>query len=243
MDGEARGAAGAPAAAAQPGAARVLAVCDEVVDQLYGPAIRERHGEYDFVLSCGDLPAYYLDFVASMLDIPVYGIHGNHDGDPHDPSSDRERATGGVVQLHGRVVRDHGLLIGGFDGCLRYNGGAYQFSETEMRLHIARMIPALLLNKLLYGRYLDVLITHAPPFGIHDLPDRAHQGFKVFRWFLQTFTPRYQLHGHIHQYNRQAVTRTRFHETEVINVFPYRALTIPAGAPRPPARPAPPGTA
>jgi Icc-related predicted phosphoesterase len=82
-----------------------------------------------------------------------------------------------------------------------------------------------MVNRLRFGRYLDVLITHAPPFGIHDDADLPHQGFSVFLKLMQRFRPRYLLHGHKHIYGLDT-WRTRFGETEVINVYPYRLLEL-----------------
>ena len=70
-----------------------------------------------------------------------------------------------------------------------------------------------------YGRYLDILITHSPPFGIHDDEDPAHRGFKAFLRFMARFRPRYLLHGHRHVY-RPEPCKTRYLGTEVINVYP-----------------------
>jgi hypothetical protein len=209
---------------------RILAICDEVDSRLYGPGIEARRGQYDLLLSCGDLPAYYIDYVASMLSLPIYGVHGNHDGTlarrQRDDEDGVSRADWGMEEIHGRVVEEQGLLIGGFDGSLRYNNGSYQYTESGMRAQIAGMLPHLLMNRVRHGRFLDILITHAPPRHIHDQEDRPHQGFEVFRWFLKTFRPRYHLHGHIHIYDNRTITRTRFHETEVLNVYPYRELIV-----------------
>ena len=41
---------------------------------------------------------------------------------------------------------------------------------------MARLTPQLLWNRQRYGRYLDVLVTHSPPFGVHDRPDLPHYG-------------------------------------------------------------------
>jgi Icc-related predicted phosphoesterase len=210
---------------------RILAITDEVDGRLYNPGLAARRGQYDLVINCGDIPPYYLDFVASTVGAPLWGVHGNHDA-----SLIRRDATGGPAEgwgmgeLHGRVVEEQGLLIGGFDGSLRYNDGAYQYTEQGMRQEVCRMMPQLLLNRMRYGRYLDILVTHAPPRHIHDQEDRAHQGFEVFRWFLKTFRPRYHLHGHIHIYNNRTITRTQFHETEVINTYPYRDISVPLAA-------------
>jgi hypothetical protein len=192
---------------------RILAICDEVDARLYGPSLAERRGQFDLLLSCGDIPPYYIDFVASTLSIPIFGVHGNHDGSlarahARRRDDDDSPADWGMEELHGRVVKEQGLLIGGFDGCLRYNRGSYQFTEEGMRWQIAQMIPQLLMNKLRYGRYLDILVTRA------------------FRWFLETFQPRYHLHGHIHIYDKRTITRTQFHGTEVLNAYPFRELTV-----------------
>ena len=222
--------ADAPEAEPATRSVRILAICDEVDPRLYGPGIEARRGQVDLILSCGDLPPYYLDYVASMVNAPIYGVHGNHDGEfarNRDRDGDGNgQADWGMGELHGRVVEEQGLLIGGFDGSLRYNKGSYQYTEAGIRAQIAGMIPQLLMNRLRYGRYLDILVTHAPPRHIHDQPDRAHWGFEAYRWFLRTFKPRYHLHGHIHLYDKRTVTRTQFHETEVLNAYPYRELVV-----------------
>jgi len=210
---------------------RILAICDEVDPRLYGPGLVERRGQYDLLLSCGDLPPYYLDFVASTLNLPIYGVHGNHDDSLARPRDGEPHIDWGMEELHGRIVQAQGLLIGGFDGCRRYNKGSYQYTEGGMRFQIAQMLPQLLANKLRYGRFLDMLVTHAPPRHIHDQEDRCHQGFEVYRWFLKTFRPRYHLHGHIHLYDKRTITKTQFHDTLVLNAYPYRDVTVPVAQP------------
>jgi len=216
--------------AAQNRPVRILAITDEVDGRLYNPGLAARRGQVDLVLSCGDIPPYYIDFVGSMVGAPIYGVHGNHDGSLARRDKDGSPEGWGMVELHGRVVQEQGLLIGGFDGSLRYNDGSYQYTEQGMREQVARMVPQLLVNRLRHGRYLDILVTHAPPRHIHDQPDRPHQGFNVFRWFLKTFRPRYHLHGHIHIYDNRTVTRTEFHDTVVLNTYPYRDISVQVAA-------------
>ena len=95
----------------------------------------------------------------------------------------------------------------------------YQYSETEMQGKILRLLPALWLNRLRYGRFLDILIAHAPPRGIHDGVDLAHRGFDAFLKLMDHWRPRYLLHGHKHIYQPQAA-RTSYRSTTVINVYP-----------------------
>ncbi len=209
---------------------KILAVADEVDSRLYGSgSLLRAHGIPDLVLACGDLPPYYLDYLVSQLDVPMYAVHGNHDAAPPlEGSAGFERC--GAAWIGGRALNVSGLLLAGFDGSLRYNNGAYQSSETEMQAAVRALVPRLLLNKVRFGRFLDILVTHAPPRGIHDQPDLCHRGFDAFRWLVRTFQPTYHLHGHIHVYDRRTPMVTRVGRTEVINVFPHPqlALTLPA---------------
>jgi Icc-related predicted phosphoesterase len=93
-----------------------------------------------------------------------------------------------------------------------------------MRQQAARLVPRLLLNRQRYGRYLDILVTHSPPFGVHDRSDIAHTGFKIFHTFIKLFKPRYMLHGHIHVYRQDVPRVTQVDETTIINIYPYRVL-------------------
>jgi Icc-related predicted phosphoesterase len=95
-----------------------------------------------------------------------------------------------------------------------------------MAWRILAMTPRLCWNRARRGRYLDILVTHAPPRGIHDAEDPAHVGFAPFNRFITRFRPRYLLHGHSHLYRRDAVTRTQVGSTTVINVYPYRVIDL-----------------
>lgn len=207
---------------------RVLAISDKVAPILYSGAIRERVGEIDLILSCGDLPYYYIDYVISMLNRPCYFVFGNHGKKVEYWSNNQSvREPAGAVNLHGRTVKEGPLLLAGLEGSMRYNNAPnYQYTDWEMWGNVAKLVPGLLYNRMRYGRWLDVLVAHSPPFGIHDMPDRAHTGFQSFLNFMRYFRPRYLLHGHVHLYRKDTVTRTRYHETDVINVYPYRLLDI-----------------
>ena len=88
------------------------------------------------------------------------------------------------------------------------------------------LVPGLLLNRLRHGRFLDIFISHAPPRGIQDGTDRAHQGVNAFRWLLQVFRPIYHFHGHTHVYRMDAVLETLFCETRVVNTYGYRVTEL-----------------
>lgn len=211
---------------------RILALSDEVVEGVYSPAIRQRVGEVDLVLGCGDVPFYYLEFVVTMLDVPLYYVHGNHDH-MEQVLSDGQTVTApqGCINLDGRVVCEQGLVLAGLGGSIRYKPmGYHQYSEGEMAWRAWQMAPALWWHRMARGRGLDILVTHAPPFGIHDASDPAHVGFKTFLRVMRLHRPRYLIHGHSHVYRQDAVTQTQFEATRVINIYPYRILEWePAG--------------
>lgn len=201
---------------------RILAVSDRVLDQLYSSSVRDRYPDVDLLIGCGDLPFYYLDFLTSALDAPLIYVRGNHDKGKQYGSGGRIwNDVRGGTDIHGRVITRKGLIFAGLEGSMRYIPNApYMYTETEMRMQIAQMVPRLLWNRQRFGRALDVLVTHSPPYGIHDRPDLPHQGFKALLSFLRVFKPRYHLHGHIHLYRRDAVRQTQYEETTIINVYP-----------------------
>lgn len=209
---------------------KVLAISDKVVPQLYDPeSILRGFGDVELVLSCGDLPFSYLEFIVSMLNVPLCYVLGNHCPPVHEsaPGIVRRSPPGGAVNLDNRVVRERGLILAGLQGSMRYNFRPYhQYTEVQMTYKVLKLVPSLLYHRLRYGRYLDALITHAPPYGIHDGPDLAHRGFRIFRWFMRRFRPRYLIHGHRHVYDPREATETRYHDTWVINAYGFKRLDI-----------------
>jgi Icc-related predicted phosphoesterase len=205
---------------------KILAISDKIIDFIYSPALRERFADIEMVVSCGDLPYYYLEYIVSVLNKPLYYVRGNHAHRvEHGPYGPRTHPWG-AVDLDGRTVEANGLLMAGFEGSMRYNRGPFQYTEGEMTLKVARVVPRLFLNRLHHGRFLDVLVTHSPPYRVGDDTDLCHTGFKVFRWFLRLFQPRWMLHGHIHLYHPSAVTHRTFHKSEVINCYGYKELEL-----------------
>jgi Icc-related predicted phosphoesterase len=171
------------------------------------------------ILGAGDLPLDYLDFIVTNLNKPLFFVFGNHHAEELTNDDKPGKCNFASTHMGTKIRREAGLIVAGLGGSMRYNRGQNQFTELQMYGEIAKLIPALLFNRLFYGRYLDILLTHAPPKGIHDKPDKCHQGFKAFLWFMKKFKPKYLVHGHIHLYDLSDVRRTRCMETEVINAF------------------------
>ena len=205
-----------------------LTVSDEVVPAIYSLNIKERFRGIDCVLGCGDLPPYYLEFIVTMLAKPCFYIHGNHNDVEYTEGGEELHTPRGCTLIEGRSVCHEGLLIAGLGGSIRYNQESnQQFTETQMLMRVWALAPRLLLNRLRYGRYLDVMLTHAPPLGIHNGPDYPHRGFKAFLTLMDYFAPRYLIHGHIHRsYGFSSVTETCYKQTQVLNTAGYRLLTV-----------------
>ena len=88
---------------------RLLAVSDEIEDQLLDERTAAAKGRVDLVIGCGDLPADYLDALSCRYSAPLVFVRGNHDP---------PRGQGGYpvgAEIDGRVVREGDLLIAGLE--------------------------------------------------------------------------------------------------------------------------------
>jgi len=208
---------------------KILCVSDQIDPQVYSPQIKERFADVDLVLAAGDLPLDYLDFIISTLNKPLFFIFGNHHTEElrhykrlwNDPmlQEDKNYMGCGAIYLASKLKIEGKLILAGFGGSMRYNTGPNQYTEFEMYLEIIKLIPSLLWNRLKHGRFIDILLTHSPPRGIHDKTDKCHTGFKAYLWFMKTFKPKFLVHGHIHLYDLCDIRSTQWEKTTVINAF------------------------
>lgn len=209
---------------------KVLAVTDEVDPRIYSTSLRQRMGDVDFVVSCGDLPASYLEYLTDALHRDVYYVLGNHAEElVREGHRGEVRHPLGGTDLGFKVVTDKrtGVIFAGLPGSPRYSEVApVQFTERQMTWRIWRMMPRLLWNKFRHGRAMDILVTHAPPRDVGDREDPAHRGFKVMRRLIKWARPKFHLHGHVHLYDRSESNTNTLYDTEVINVYPYQRLEL-----------------
>lgn len=204
---------------------KILAVSDEenerVTELIQKPPFRD----VELILSCGDLPYSYLEYLVTMGNVPLAYVPGNHD--PAYRPNDARTFAEGCLYLDGKTAKVNGLLLAGLGGSIRYRLGENQYSQAEMYLRVWRLLPALLLNRIVHGRWLDILITHSPPFGIHDEPGSAHEGFRAFNWLLRLTRAPYHFHGHVHfTFPNLNSNPFRYASTSVISAFPYRLMEI-----------------
>ena len=90
---------------------KILAISDVPSKALWDYDTRARLEGIDLILSCGDLPKKYLEYLTNFTAAPILYVHGNH-----------------------------GLRIMGLGGCQRYNNeDTYQYTEKAMRRRVHKL--------------------------------------------------------------------------------------------------------
>jgi Icc-related predicted phosphoesterase len=215
--------------------ARILAIADEVDAALYGDALHRLRP--DVIVSCGDLPHEYLENLVTRASVPLVYVPGNHDVEPGAAgqpgggwpmplrADDRLPGPQGCESADGRVIEAAGLRFAGLGGSIRYKEGPNQYTQREIRFRALRLEARVRLRRAVGGRGVDVLVTHAPPLGVGDGGDHAHQGFAALHRLVRELRPRLLVHGHVHPVHRRPPDRS-LGTTLVVNVIPYRLLEL-----------------
>lgn len=197
---------------------KILAISDVPSKALWDYCTREKLAGVDIILSCGDLPKKYLEYLTNFTAAPILYVHGNHDG------SYKGDEPGGCICVDGEVYIWKGLRIMGLGGCIRYNReDTYQYTEKEMRRRA---------RKLWFKAHrvggIDLLLTHAPAKGLNDGGDKAHMGFETFNGLLEDYQPKWFVHGHVHLNYDAKLPRVCTHgRTTVINATERYLFEIP----------------
>ena len=196
---------------------KVLIVSDEEVKRFYEYYQEGVLSSYDLILSCGDLSPKYLSFLATMSHAEVLYVHGNHD------KSYLKEAPEGCTCIEDRVYNYRGLRILGLGGSMKYRESPFQFTEKEMQRRVRRLF-----FRLHRSHGFDILLTHAPAFGLNDAEDLPHRGYQCFLGLLDRYTPRYFIHGHVHKnYGKGYKKLDHYKDTTVINACQFYELEIP----------------
>jgi uncharacterized protein len=192
---------------------RVLAVADEEVPAMQS---RARDLRVDLVLAAGDLPWDYLESLVPLLGAPAAYVPGNH-----DPRTGRGVGPRGLVDVDGHVLTVGGLRVAGLGGCVRYNDGPHQYTQSEYEARARR-----LLREARDTGPVDVLLTHAPPLGLgDDESDPCHVGISALHGVLEALRPSWHLHGHIHPYGMHKPDR-QLGPTTIRNVIPWQLIDV-----------------
>ena len=220
---------------------RILAVADHEDPALGEHFRRERWGEIDAIISCGDLKAEYLEYLVSRFDRPLYYVRGNHDIDYS------KSGPGGCESIDGRIIRLGDLRVLGLEGSRWYGGKGVELTEQRM----AMKIKSAEVRMLLSGK-IDILVTHAPPRFCADhrcdkpqglgracvvragdrcteAGDLPHAGFETLQSFVLGHRPPFLLHGHTHLSYGMVKRQRLLGDTRVIDC--YGAYILDTDAP------------
>ena len=91
---------------------KLLCIADEECKALWDYYTPDKIEGVDLIIACGDLNRHYLEYLTTMVPVPVLYVHGNHDEnyDHHPPE--------GAICLDDNLFVYHGLRIVGLGGCL-----------------------------------------------------------------------------------------------------------------------------
>ena len=198
---------------------KILAISDVPSRSLWDYCTKEKLAGVDLILSCGDLPRRYLEYLSNFTAAPILYVHGNHDESYHT-----EGEPGGCICVDDQIYVWKGLRIMGLGGCLRYNQRAtFQYTEREMRARARK-----LWFRAHHAGGIDLLLTHAPAAGLNDGKDPAHRGFACFNDLLEEYQPHWFIHGHVHlNYDAKLPRVCTYGRTTVINATERYTFEIP----------------
>ena len=194
---------------------KILVLSDQESKLFYDYYTPGRLSEFDLIISCGDLRQGYLEFMVTMARCPLIYVHGNHD-DAYD-----QKPPEGCICIEDDIFEYQGVRFFGLGGSYRYKDtGEHMYTDRQMLLRVWKAG-----FKIRKHKGFDVLVTHAPAYGIGDSQHISHRGFKVFLRLMEKYRPAYLLHGHVHRnYGPEFVQVRTYQDTTVINAFEYYKL-------------------
>lgn len=194
---------------------KILVIADEESRSLWDYWDKSKTNGIDLILSCGDLNAEYLTFLATMVNVDVLYVHGNHD------DSYLKKSPEGCICIDDKIINYNGIRIFGLGGSMRYGNGNFQFTEKEMKHRIRKRRFSLLKNK-----GFDILLTHSPARNLNDMDDYAHRGFECFNNLIEKYQPEFFVHGHVHRNYGNFTRIQKVGSTTVVNAFEKYIIEI-----------------
>lgn len=188
---------------------KILAISDAECKSLWDHFEQSKLDDIDLIISCGDLDPRYLSFLATFARCPLLYVHGNHD------KKYKEIPPEGCFCIEDQIYEYNGIRILGLGGCMQYVGTEHQYTEKQMAQRVKK-----LRGQLRKKKGFDILVTHAPAYGINDGEDLPHRGFEVFKTLMEEYAPKYFIHGHMHKnYGKPKKLIETYHETKIINAY------------------------
>ncbi|MBR4026991.1 MAG: metallophosphoesterase family protein [Lachnospiraceae bacterium] len=195
---------------------KILFLSDEESKAYWDYFRKEDFIGIDLIVSCGDLKASYLSFLATMTTIPVLYVHGNHDDKYEINPPD------GCVCIEDDIYEFEGIRILGLGGSYRYKMGTNQYTEKEMKRRVRKLA-----FKLFRKKGFDILVTHAPAYGVNDEEHLSHRGFETFGKLIEKYEPKLFVHGHVHMnYGTKYPREDQLGNTRVINAYSHYVVEI-----------------
>lgn len=198
---------------------RIMVIADEENRLLYDFFKKERVEGVELIISCGDLDAGYLDFLMTMVNVPMVYVMGNH-----DDAFIKNPPPGGIC-IEDKIIKFKGYRIAGLGGSIKYNKHHINmFTERQMRHRCHKLA-----FKAIFKGGIDIFVSHAPCKGHGDMEDFSHSGFNCFNKLLEKYKPMYMFHGHVHKTYSRKVQIENDHPcgTKIINGFGYRIIDLP----------------
>ncbi len=143
--------------------------------------------EFDVVLTLGDIDSGTIDYILFKSRwVKVFGIYGNHD----------PKEIPGVTALDKKIVEVNGFKISGVSGVNKYYSCFHSYSERKVK------------KKLKKIGYVDILISHSPPYSVSKDEDLIHRGFKAIDDYILKFSPKYVIYGHLGKKQKHLIGTT-----------------------------------
>lgn len=187
---------------------KIMVLADEESKSLWDHFEPSKVEGLDLILACGDLNPKYLSFLATFCKAPIFYLHGNHDGCYTDTPPE------GCTCIDDDLIVYKGVRILALGGSMKYKNGPHQYTELSMKARIFR-----LKFKIKKNKGFDILMTHSPAAGIHDMEDLPHRGFECFKELLDKYKPKLFVHAHVHLCYGRFPREDQYGETKVINAY------------------------
>ena len=172
------------------------------IDELHW---RNGTGQADLILSLGDVADQVILEASKAYNCSnVFAVRGNHDHNDNTPLPEP------IIDLHMTTKEFKGMTFGGLNGAWQYKPrGHFLYHQSE----VCKFMSAF--------PYVDILISHNSPRGVHDREDGLHTGFDGLTNYILEHKPKYLFHGHQHM-NRE----TTCDATKVICVYGWKVMEI-----------------